>query len=139
MVDVNNIRGHKDYLIPVDYDGDGDVQEGLIWEISSLHEALYAGIQTYASDVIGTPIVYGAGNHLHFFTDLDGDGELDPGEAVADNQFENWTPRLVRAAYNYLYIAQDPGAYAHNGKYVIQILYDSLVDMGVDTSNMRRP
>jgi len=37
---------------------------------------------------------------------------------------------LLRAAYNYQYAMKDPGAFAHNGKYVIQALYDSLEDLG---------
>ena len=37
----------------------------------------------------------------------------------------------------------DPGAFAHNGKYMIQVLYDSIADLGtkvtVDTSKLVRP
>ena len=50
-----------------------------------------------------------------------------------------WTPRLLRAAYNYQYATKDPGVYAHNGKYITQALYDTLEDMGVDVSGMVRP
>jgi hypothetical protein len=33
----------------------------------------------------------------------------------------------------------DPGAYAHNGDYILQVLYDSLVDIGGEISGMIRP
>ncbi|MBN2231899.1 MAG: hypothetical protein JW781_03640 [Deltaproteobacteria bacterium] len=36
---------------------------------------------------------------------------------------------MVRAAYNYQVSLKDPGAYAHNAKYVIQLLYDSITDL----------
>jgi hypothetical protein len=45
----------------------------------------------------------------------------------------------LRAAYNYQYSAKDPGAFAHNGLYIIQTLYDSLEDVGGDVSGMTRP
>ena len=62
-----------------------------------------------------------------------------PGEAIYPNRYVTWTPRLLKAAYNYQYATKDPGAFAHNGKYVLQILYDSLVDLGANVSGMTRP
>jgi hypothetical protein len=138
MVKVENIRGHKDYIVPVDYDGDGDIREGHSQEVATIHEALYAAIQAYADDVVGTPIVYDA-RDPYFFTDINGNGEPDPNEVNDDNRYSTWTPRLVQAAYNYHYVAIDPGAYAHNGKYIVQILYDSLADIGGNTTGMIRP
>jgi hypothetical protein len=126
MVEVETIRGHKDYIAPVDYDGDGDMREGHSQEVATLQEALYTAIQAYANDVVGTPVVYDAHSDPHFFTDVNGDGKPDPDEINYDNRYRTWTPRLVQAAYNYLYSVGDPGAYAHNGKYIVQILYDSL-------------
>jgi hypothetical protein len=41
-----------------------------------------------------------------------------------------WTPTLLRAAFNYQYIAKDPGVYVHNPHYALQILYDSLEAIG---------
>jgi hypothetical protein len=40
-----------------------------------------------------------------------------------------YTPRLARAAYNYWIITRNPGAYAHNPKYVQQVLRDAIVDL----------
>ncbi len=52
-------------------------------------------------------------------------------------------PRLLKAAYNYQYVQKDPGAFAHNGKYVIQFLYDNLASLStkvdVDMTGMIRP
>ncbi|MGD9100831.1 MAG: cytochrome c3 family protein, partial [Anaerolineae bacterium] len=123
----------------VDYDGDGDTEEGIFGEIDTLREALYAALQTYAADVIGTPVIYDSHAYPYFFTDSDGNGEVDPGEAIYPNAYATWTPRLLQAAYNYQYAMKDPGAFAHNGKYVIQVLYDSLTDLGADTTGMVRP
>ena len=36
-------------------------------------------------------------------------------------------------------VAKDPGAFAHNGKYILQILYDALKDLGLSVSGMTRP
>jgi hypothetical protein len=57
----------------------------------------------------------------------------------AGNEYSTWTPRLLRAAYNYRYATLGVGAYAHNGLYTLQLLYDSLNDLGVNTSAMTRP
>ncbi len=45
----------------------------------------------------------------------------------------------MRAAYNYQWVQKDPGAFAHNGKYILQIMYDSLKDLGGNVSKMTRP
>jgi hypothetical protein len=118
----------------VDYDGDGDTEEGVAAEIQTLHEALYAALQDYASSVIGTPILYSAGSFPYFFVDTDGDGKVDVKEQGFGNRYTAWTPRLVRTAYNYHYVHEDPGRFAHNPHYILQILYDSLVDLGQQVS-----
>lgn len=123
----------------VDYDGDGDVNEGIAMEIQTMHEALYQAMQTYASNTVGTGIVYSSSAYPYFFADPNGNGELDDDEANNDNRFNAWTPRLLRGAYNYQYVQKDPGAFAHNSVYIIQILYDALTDLGADTSGMIRP
>jgi len=109
-----------------DYDGDGDTTEGIAGEVETLSEALYPAIQDYAAEVVGTGIVYDSHAYPYWFTE-DEEG------------YSTWTPRLLRAAYNYQYVTKDPGAFAHNGKYILQILHDSLEDLGVDVSGMIRP
>lgn len=109
-----------------DYDGDGDVSEGIYYEIVGLQEMLYMAIQDYAANVAGTPIVYDAQSHPYFFIDSNANGAVDEGEAVRDNQYNAFSPRLLKAAYNYQVSMKDPGAFAHNAKYVIALLYDSI-------------
>lgn len=122
-----------------DYDGDGDIEEGIVGEIETIHRALYAAIQTYASDEVEMPIVYDSHVYPYFFLDSNDNGEVDPDEAVYPNSYHAWTPRLLRAAYNYQFVSKDPGAFAHNPDYVIQVLYDSLADVGGDVTDMARP
>ena len=136
--DLQNVRMDNP---PVDYDGDGNTTEGIAGEIATLHEALYAAIQAYATDKIGTSIIYNGANYPYFFIDTNGDGVTDEAEVNADNRYTTLTPRLLKATYNYLWVAKDPGAFAHNGKYILEILYDSLADIGgsAATAGMTRP
>jgi len=122
-----------------DYDGDGDVNEGIASEIEAVQAALWEGIQAYSRDTVGKPIVYDPGVHPFLFIDTDGDGTADSDEAVSGNRYDAWTPRLLRAVYNYQFVANDLGAYAHNPDYVLQVLYDSLADIGGDVSTLARP
>ncbi len=122
----------------VDYDADGDA-EGLAEEIKHMAEVLYEGILAYASDTAGTPIVYDSHAYPYFFVDTNANGESDPDEANYGNKYNAWTPTLAQAAYNYQYYKKDPGAFTHNGKYMIQILYDSIADVGGSTAGMTRP
>lgn len=131
---LSNIRMFK-----VDYDGDGNANEGLAHEIETLHGALYAQIQAYAKKKAGAAIAYDSHAYPYFFTDLNGNGKADKDEAAYKNQYKTWTPRLAKAAYNYQFVAKDPGGYAHNGNYIVQLLHDSIADLGGDTSKMTRP
>ena len=122
-----------------DYDGDGDVTEGVKGEIEGLQAILYTSLQTYAKDKLGTPILYSAAAYPYFFIDTNANGTLDADEGTAANKYAAWTPRLLKAAYNLQYSIKDPGAYAHNGAYVIQALYDSIEDLGGDVTTLVRP
>lgn len=126
-----------------DFDGDGWVTEGLAGEIETLIDVLYAALQDYAANVAGAPIVYDSHAYPYFFNDSNANGQVDEGEASYGNRYNSWTPRALRAAYNYQYAQKDPGGFAHNGKYIIQTLHDSLADLGektaVDMTGMVRP
>jgi hypothetical protein len=122
-------------MTEIDFDGDGDLEEGLASEIAALQEALYAAIQTYAADTAGAALVYDGHAYPYFFDDANANGAIDEGEG----QYAAWTPSLLRGAYNYQYSQKDPGAFAHNGQYIIQVLYDSLADLGADVSAYTRP
>jgi hypothetical protein len=133
---LGDIRGP---LSTADYDGDGDTTEGIASEIETFNEKVYAAMQDYATTVVGKPILYNPAAYPYFFEDTDGNGEINGEEAA----YTAWTPRLLQAAYNYQYVQKDPGAFAHNGKYVIQFLYDNLSSLGqrvtVDMAGMVRP
>ncbi len=134
-----DLHHHEIRMTEADYDGDGDAAEGIGQEVEGMMEVLYAAIQAYAADQVGTPIVYDSHSYPYFFVDTNGNGEADPDEANNDNRYQSWTPSLLRAAYNYQYAQKDPGAFAHNGSYVMQVLYDSIADLGGDVSAMTRP
>jgi hypothetical protein len=122
-----------------DYDGDGDVTEGLYGELETYIEKLYAAMQDYATAKAGAGILYSPTAYPYFFEDNDGDGKADVNDEGAAISYRTFTPRLVKAAYNYQYAQKDPGAYSHNFKYVIQALYDSIQDLGGSTVGMVRP
>ncbi|MGF1503559.1 MAG: cytochrome c3 family protein [Anaerolineae bacterium] len=124
--DLNNIRTAGSLI---DYDGDGSIDESISGEIEGLQEMLFQAIQTYADEVIGTPIVYSSESYPYFFIDSNADGELQDDEASFPNQYNAYSPRLLKAAYNYQVSQKDPGAFAHGAKYVIQLLYDSTADL----------
>ncbi len=130
--DLNTIRAPGD---TTDYDGNGNNTEGIGAEVKNMSDALYTAIQDYAKTKAGTAIVYDPAAYPYFFADANGNGKVDEGEKA----FASWTPRLLRAAYNYQWVNKDPGAFAHNGKYIMQVLYDTLKDLGANVSSMTRP
>ncbi len=130
-------------MSPMDFDGDGDTKEGIANPIQTMHEQLDAAIRTYASQVAGGAIVYHSGAYPYFFNDSDGDGAASADEAKFPNRYQSWTPRLLKAAYNYQLVAKDKGIYTHNPHYALQLLYDSLENLSekadVDMSGLARP
>lgn len=136
--DLKNIRQTK-----VDYDGDGNLSEGISSELEAYSARLYSAIRAYAEATLGTPIAYNADTYPYFFIDTNNDGQTDAEEAVNANRWTKWSPRLLRAAYNYQFVHKDPGGFAHNPKYLVQVAYDSISDLGqavtVDMSGLVRP
>lgn len=139
--DLKNIRMNGSLA---DYDGDGDVSEGIASEMEGLQAMLLQAIQSYATEVSGTAIAYSPAAYPYFFIDGDGDGQVGDAEANPDNAYNAWTGRLGKAAYNYQLSVKDPGKFAHNSKYVIQLMYDSIEDLNsvlgtpVDLSTAQR-
>lgn len=121
-----------------DYDGDGNTTEGIKAELDAFAERLFAGIQAYATGK-GGGILYDSHAYPYYFLDADGNGEADTGDNGAPISYNAWTPTLLKAAYNYQYYQKDPGAFTHNPKYVLQVLYDSIQAVGGDTSGLTRP
>jgi hypothetical protein len=126
-----------------DFDGNGNSNEGIAEEVEHLRGRLLDAIMDYAKTVSNKLIVYDAHAYPYFFIDSNGNGTADKDEAKFPNKYNAWTPRLLKAAYNYQFVTKDPGAYAHNPIYTLQILYDSLSDLGaklkVDLSQAKRP
>jgi hypothetical protein len=134
---IEDVRAFR--MFDGDFDGNGDADEGTYHEIHSMIDQLYAAMQSYAVETVGTALVYSSAAHPYYFIDGNGNGMADPEEVDRANQYATWTPRLLRAAYNYQYAKKDPGSYVHNSQYVVQLLHDSLEDLGVDVSGMDRP
>lgn len=128
---------------PTDYDGDGDTAEGIAAPIADLHARLGAAIQTYAAETAGVPVIYAAGAYPYFFIDSDGDGAESAGEAIYPNRYQSWTPRMLKAAYNYQLVAKEPAIFVHNPHYALQLLFDSLESLAgqvpVDIAGLTRP
>lgn len=132
---VEDLRAIREPSSFMDYDGDGDVAEGMFYELEGLTAMTYTAMQTYATEVLEMPIGFEAHTYPYFFNDTNADGELTEDEAVYPNAFASWSPRLLKAAYNFMTVSKDPGGYAHGGKYLIQLLHDSIADLNtvVDT------
>ncbi|MCP3097957.1 Ig-like domain-containing protein [Myxococcus sp. K15C18031901] len=107
-----------------DYDGDKNRTEGIYYEIQGLREKLLATIQRYGAERAQS-LCYGNA-HPYWFRDGDGNGTCSTAESVSTNAYASWTPRLQKAAFNYQLARVDPGAFAHNAKYIIQLLHDSI-------------
>jgi len=116
--DLPNIRTGN-----IDYDGDGDVTEGLSGEIETMQARLLLAMKVYTAQTDGAA-------HIEY----DGSFVDEAGE-----NYSTWTPRLLQAAHNYGYAAKDSGNYAHHGKYIIQLHYDSLTDLDANVGGMIRP
>ncbi len=131
----------------VDYDGDGDITEGMFYEIEHLKTYLIDAIMAYARNVLKAPIAYDPNTNPYYFNDLNNNGQVDSNEANSSNSYNKFSPRLLRAAYNYQMSVKEPCHYVHNGKYIIELIYDSISDLdsalGTDANQaaarLRRP
>jgi len=119
----DNIR-----LSRLSYDGSGDLSKGIRADIAANAKRLHGLLIEYAKTVAGTPMVYDGHKHPYFFADANGDGRIDEteGRAVAYNA---WTPRLLKAAYNWKFVTSDAGAFVHNPHYALELLYDATEDI----------
>ena len=116
--DLRDIRASN-----IDYDGDGDTTEGMAGEIKTMEQKLQLAIDRYTANTEGVESIVLIGR---------------PTNEEGDN-YTTWTPRLLRAAFNYQYSDKDTGGYAHNPHYHLQLLYDSIEDMGGTLSGLIRP
>jgi hypothetical protein len=140
VADLANIR----MSTKGDFDGNGR-EEGLAREIANLQNELYKAILTYSENVGGTPIAFTKAAFPYWYTDGNRNGRIDPEEIKMTNKYANYTPRLMQAVYNYTYSVRDRGGAYHNGRYVLQLLYDSLESLaqsgkaGVNMAGKVRP
>lgn len=140
VADLANIR----MSTKGDFDGNGK-EEGLAREIAGLQSQLYAAILTYSKNVGGTPIAFTKVAFPYWYADTNGNGRIDPEEVKMANKYVAYTPRLLQAVYNYTYSVRDPGGAYHNGRYVLQLLYNSLDSLaqsgkaGVTMAGKARP
>ncbi len=110
-----------------DYDGDGSTTETLMDEIAPFADRIYARLK-----VLDPQILYDSHSYPYWFKDTNGDG-------VSDGSFTAWTAPMTKAAFNFQFFNKEPGAWAHNRKYMMQLLYDSLEDLGGSTAGLTRP
>jgi hypothetical protein len=140
LADTRNIRIHS----TPDYDGDGNTTVGVYSEVEGVKAKLLQAIQNYAAgSYIGVPIFYNAAAGQKKFVTTDGGTTSYPSA--------NYTPLLLKATFNYALADHDGGGYAHNSRYIIQLLYDSIKDLNdngldngvhgnkVDMTGMYRP
>jgi hypothetical protein len=95
--------------------------------IQSLSAQLLAAIEGYA-DVGGglpqvSPVQYEGHSYPYWFH-----ADEPP---IYPNRYRDFDRTMLKAAYNYVVAAKDPAGYIHNGTYVQQLLWDSIVDLGV--------
>jgi hypothetical protein len=127
-----------------DFDGNGK-EEGIAKEVANLQDQLYVAIQTYAKNVGGKPIAFTKAAYPYWYADTNGNGRIDPEETKPDNKYTAYTPRLLQATYNWTFSLRDPGGAYHNGRYIVQLLHDSLESLaasnkaGVDMKGRARP
>jgi hypothetical protein len=112
-----------------DYDGDGDLAEGMYYELQGLKTLLLEAISAYTIDEALGAICHDDLTYPYWFKDTNENGMCDGTELDYANQFAPFTARLLKATYNYQLAEKDPGAFAHNSKYIIQLLYDGVVDL----------
>ena len=123
----------------VSFDGSGDKRKGIRQDISANAARLLGMIEEYAAQVAGVPFHYDGSRHPYFFVDANADGVPDQidGNPVP---YASWTPRLLKAAYNWKFVGSDKGIHAHNPHYALELLYDSMEDIArpleVDFTNL---
>lgn len=121
------------------YDGSGDLSVGIRSDIQANAALLLDTVEAYGARIAGVPIIYDGNRYPYFFADANGDGIVDDrdGQPVA---YSSWTPRMLIAAYNWKLVTADPGAFAHNPYYALELLYDSIEDLsgplGIDMGSL---
>ena len=111
----------------ISYDGSGDLSKGIRSDIEANSALLLKTIQDYSVDIAGAPIVF-EHSYPYFFLDADRDGRGDRIDGKPQT-YKSWTPRMLKAAYNWKFVNADSGAFVHNPQYALELLYDSIEDL----------
>ncbi|BDG09226.1 hypothetical protein [Anaeromyxobacter paludicola] len=123
------LEANRQYGFEGDIDGNGKV-EGLDVEINGLKATLLAAIQAYAVNVAAQPgICFDDATYPYFLKHTGASGACSSAELTAAAAYKAFTPRLMRAAYNLKFASTEFGAWAHNPRYAIEILYDAITDL----------
>ncbi|MDD4578856.1 MAG: cytochrome c3 family protein [Anaerolineaceae bacterium] len=142
----SDVSGFADYrkvsMSKVDYDGDGTV-EPVFDEIEGVKAVLYDALNKYSQATTDNGFGFKFDSYPYAFIDTNKDGTIDESEGIFPNQFKLFTPRMQKAAFNYMFVQKEPAAYLHNAKYVLQLMFDSIEDLssvsGVTTQGLTRP
>lgn len=112
----------------ISFDGSGDTGKGIRQDVNENSRRLMGMLEDYAGKVSGMPMLYDGSRHPYFFADANGDGAVDriDGKPVA---YTAWTPRLLKAAYNWKVVNSDKGIHVHNPHYALELLHDSMEDL----------
>lgn len=123
------------------FDGSGNLDQGIHTDIIVNRARLFALLTKYANEVSGTPILYDGSRHPYFYSDHNADGLPDQKDGAAV-PYSSWTPRLLKAAYNWKFTGADAGIHVHNPHYALQLIFDSAEDiskaMGQELTGMSR-
>jgi hypothetical protein len=139
VASFDELKATRQYGFAGDIDGDGTV-EPLADEIAGLQATLLAAIQSYAVNVAGQPgICFSDANYPYFLKHAGASGDCTAAEITAAAAYKAFTPRLMRAAYNLKFSVTDYGAWAHNPRYAIEILYDAITDLNAGLAAASKP
>lgn len=109
----------------VSFDGSGDVKKGIGGDIAANAARLKLMIEDYAEKVAGVPVHYDGSRHPYFFVDANGDGVADQADGKPQ-PYNAWSPRMLKAAYNWKFVGSDAGIHVHNPHYALELLHDSM-------------
>ena len=100
--------------------------------VNDLEEGFHAALAALEVQLQDKGIFF-ANSHPYFFKDPNGDG-FTADEAISANAYKTWgNKETMGAAFNFNLLEHEPGAFAHNVRYVQRLIWDSFdwVDNGV--------
>jgi hypothetical protein len=114
--------------------------QGVYQNFLQMRALLYTAIQRYSlakgNVGAGTAVICfndGAGGDSFFLGTAEGQSDGGCSTLLWGKPGSNtaYTPRLLRAVYDYRLLVQDPGAWAHNPRYATEIMYDAIRDLNM--------